>query len=337
MPLRNYILPLIFLLSACTKYKQVDPVAYTIEQPSYFGTPNIPAANPMKAEIVALGKMLFFDKQLSRDNSVSCASCHSPQHAFADAGKVFSTGIEGKTGVRNAPALFNLAWSKAFFWDGGANSLENQAIAPITSHEEMDFPLAQLEKKLSAIPAYRDQFKALFGVDTVYATHIIMALAQYERTLVSANSKYDQYLSGKVLLSAAELDGLKIFQAECSSCHSGEHFTDRQYYNIGLDGDFTDPVLMDDPLWGRQRITLNPDDKGKYRTPTLRNLAFTAPYMHDGRLKNLDDVLDFFDHGIQKPKNLSPLLNEGIKLTQEEKTALLSFLETLNDYSFIQQ
>ena len=324
------------MISACTKYKHEDPVAYTIEQPSYFGTPDIPAANPMRAEVVALGKMLFFDKQLSRDKTISCSSCHLPEQAFSNAGMAVSMGIDGQAGVRNAPALFNLAWAKVFFWDGGASSLENQTFAPITSHEEMDFPLAQLEKRLSAIPAYRSQFKALFGVDTVYAVNVAMALAQYERTLVSANSKYDQYLSGKTALAASETQGLKVFQAKCSSCHAGEHFTDRLYYNIGLNADFPDPQALDDPLWGRQRITLQPEDKDKYRTPTLRNLAFTAPYMHDGRFDSLDEVLDFFDHGVQKPENLSPELINGIKMSTEDRAALLDFLQTLNDYSFIQ-
>ena len=324
------------MLSACTQYKQDDPVAYTIEQPAYFGKPNIPAGNPMRAEVVALGKMLFFDKQLSRDKTISCASCHFPEQAFSNAGKSVSTGIDGKAGARNTPALFNLAWAKVFFWDGGATSLENQAFAPITSHEEMDFPLKELEKRLSAIPEYRSQFKVLFGIDTVYSVNVAMALAQYERTLVSANSKYDQYILGKTSLTAPELAGLKVFQAKCSSCHAGEHFTDRQYYNIGLNGDFADPHLLEDPLWGRQRITLNSADKDKYRTPTLRNLAFTGPYMHDGRFTSLNEVLDFFDHGVQKPQNLSPELVNDIKLTTEERAALLDFLETLNDYSFIQ-
>ncbi len=327
----------LLLFGAFSCHPREEEVAvYSIEQPPHFPKPIIPEANPMRAEVVDLGKKLFFDTQLSSDNSISCASCHMPENAFSDKGKAFSLGVTGQNGHRNSSALFNKAWEKALFWDGGANSLENQALAPITDHLEMNMDLALLEKQLTADAAYQKLFKSVFGKNEVKEREITMALAQYQRTLVSAGSRYDKYLLGKTALTAEELAGEKLVELKCASCHSGVLFTDQQYYNIGLDAELPDYPELDDPNWGRARITLDyVNDKAKYRTPTLRNLAFTAPYMHDGRFATLNEVLDFFVSGVKKSPTLTPVLGNGIVLSQIEKDQIILFLNTLNDYDFV--
>ncbi|MFQ3576344.1 MAG: cytochrome c peroxidase, partial [Cytophagales bacterium] len=271
-----------------------------------------------------------------KDSSISCASCHFPEKAFSDAGNAFSRGIGGLQGLRNSPALFNLAWKPLFFHDGGGVSLELQAIAPIEDHLEMGNNLADLLRTLNHHSDYKKRFKEAFGRDNIETTELIFALAQFQRTLVSANSKYDKYLLGKESLSPIEKKGLNIFEEKCSSCHKPPLFTDFTFSNNGLDSEF--PSLetdADNVKLGRARVTKEKSDVGKFMIPTLRNIIVTYPYMHDGRFKTLEDVINHYRHGIKQYPTLDFRVANGIQISEEEKTALLAFLETLTDHDFL--
>lgn len=322
-------------LCSCTNQKEILPEE-VIFQPKHF--PPIPqnTINPSTPKGVALGNLLFFDPILSKDSSISCASCHHPEKAFSDAGNALSSGINNLKGFRNSPSLTNLAWKPLFFHDGGANSLELQAIAPIEDHVEMGNTLANVLFKLNNNESYKAKFKDAFGRDKIETRELIFVLAQFQRTIVSANSKYDQYVLGKTTLSSLELEGLKVFENNCSSCHKPPLFTDFSFVNNGLDDNF--PSLdfdSDNVKLGRARVTKAPDDLGKFMVPSLRNIMVTHPYMHDGRLKTIDEVLTHYETGIKKSPSLHPSLVEGIVLEENERTALKAFLETLTDYKLV--
>ena len=302
---------------------------YFLELPPGFPEPEIPEDNQLTQLRVALGKRLFFDPGLSRDGTVSCGSCHIQELAFSD-GMNLSTGIDGRLGSRNAPALFNLAWHDRLMADGGVPSLELQVMVPIHDEREMDAHILDLSDQLNRDKTYRDLAQAAYGRD-IDPFVITRAIAAFERTLVSGNSRFDAYVNGDLTaLNQEEIDGMNLFFSErtsCGSCHSGVLLSDNDYHNVGLSQSYTDA--------GRELITLDPNDNGKFKTPSLRNIALTAPYMHDGSFSTLDEVLEHFIQG----GHTHPIKDERIRaldLNNQEKAAIIKFLESLTDDRFIQ-
>ncbi len=289
--------------------------------------------NPLTAEGIHLGKMLFFDTHLSGNNQVACASCHLPSQAFADTVALSRSGISGKPLIRNTPTLLNVAWtSKGLFWDGGAKDIESLVFAPLRHADEMGQDLSQLPQKLRALPHYPSLFKKAFQQDTITNALIARALAQYVRTVTFADSRYDKFIQGKVQFTDLELQGFQIFKKKCATCHPPPLFTDNSFHNIGLDSVFT--YDEENMHLGRYRITLDSLDIGKFKTPTLRQWALTFPYMHDGRMKNINEVLLHYQSNMKKNPYLDLAFVQandkvGIPLTAKEVNALLAFLKTL--------
>ncbi len=307
-----------------------------------FPTLPIVEGNPLSSAGVALGKALFYDPILSLDSSISCASCHNPSHAFSDRDMKISHGVLGRVGSKNAPALFNLAWAKNLFWDGRATGLEKQALGPIEGIQEMALPWEKVRLRLSKHSTYNKGFYNVFGKDSIDSNQVTMAIAQYERTLISANSRYDKWKAARIDFTDEEYQGYEIFNTEageCFHCHSEPFFTNFGFHNIGLDS-----LIVGQGLGG---ITGNAKDMGKWKVPSLRNLAFTAPYMHDGRFASLNEVIDFYQSGGHYSATLDPLIRNpqnpyakyqgkrGLGLSDIQRKALLAFLATLNDSAFI--
>jgi cytochrome c peroxidase len=340
---------LIFAIQACliccsctkTDAKVQEPQPFLVEAPSYFPTVPLFPDNPLTKEGVALGRLLFYDTRLSGNNTLSCASCHHPEKAFSDGIALTAIGASGTALHRHAPALINMAWANnGLFWDGGSTNLESQAFGPLTAGDEMHQDLVTLVDELNQVPDYVNRFSFVFK-DDIKVNYIIMALAQFERTLVSAGSKYDAYLQHKqgIQLSWQEQQGLQIVEQKCAGCHEGALFTDNDYHNNGIDSDFRNAEL-EGIYKGRARITYNDADLGKFKTPTLRNVMVTAPYMHDGRFATIEAVLDHYAHSVKDSPTLDSLLQingqeKGIKLTEEEKQAVIAFLNTLTDNNFL--
>lgn len=284
---------------------------------------------------VSLGKMLFYDPILSVDSTQSCASCHQQQHSFVDENKALSIGVAGIAGERNASALINLAWNKNFFWDGRNKTLEEQALGPVINPLEMNEKWENVIKKLEAHPTYPSLFYQAFNEKKGITKELVAAaIAQFERTLISANSKFDQYYAGKITLSESEQLGKDLFfseKAECFHCHGVPLFTDNLPHNNGLDSVHKD--------LGYQMVSGQSKDEGKFITPTLRNIEFTAPYMHDGRFNTLEEVIDFYSDGVQYHPTVDPLIKHakagGFQFTEQEKKALVAFLKTLSDREFL--
>ena len=287
-----------------------------------------PADNPYSAAKADLGKLLYFDKRLSADNTVSCASCHAPDHGFTDNQPV-STGIHGQKGGRSAPTSINRAYSLAQFWDGRAGSLEDQAKGPIQNPIEMGETHATVVAKIGAIPGYRDLFQRAFGAPEVNIDKIAKAIATFERTLLSGNAPYDQYKAGKKkALSAAQVRGMDVYlnKAKCDQCHEGVNFTSNSYANLGVGADQATPDV------GRFAVTQDAADWGRFKTPTLRDISKSAPYMHDGSLKTLEEVVEFYDKGGTPNQNLDERLKK-LNLTAEQKKDLVEFLKALEGTS----
>ncbi len=287
--------------------------------------------NKLTAAGFSLGRKLFYDPVLSNDSSISCASCHLQATGFAHVDHDLSHGIEGKIGTRNAPGIVNPAWNKFFMWDGGVNHLEVQALAPITNPIEMNESLNHIVIKLSTQLSYRKAFKRAFGDSIISGQRVLLGISQFLVMLNSSNSKYDKYIrhekDGK--FSVQELNGLKIFRKHCGSCHTEPLFTNNDFANNGLK---VDTSLKD---YGRYSITHNANDSLKFKVPSLRNIEFTYPYMHDGRFKKLSEVLNHYNSGIKSSKTLANELQKPMQLTAEQKTDLLVFLLTLSDKSFL--
>ncbi len=286
--------------------------------------------NPLTQQGFELGRKLFFDPRLSRDNTISCGSCHQPFSAFAQLDHPVSHGIDNLLGTRNSTALFNLNWHSSFFWDGGVNHIENQPIVPIQNPVEMDEKLENILTKLSEDADYQNRFTQAFGDDRVTTQRIFKALAQFMGALVSAGSKYDKYMRNEAggKMTAAELNGLQIFRTHCAGCHTEPLFTDFTFRNNGLT-----PSAVNDS--GRAVITQKSEDLYTFKVPSLRNLRYTPPYMHDGRLRTLEDVLDHYASGISTAMpTLDPTLKNGIQLSPQERADLIAFLNTLNDEAF---
>ncbi|WP_395748567.1 MbnP family protein [Prosthecobacter sp.] len=300
----------------------------------------LPADNPLTEEGVALGRQLFHDKRLSSNGTQSCSACHDQTHAFADARR-FSVGAEQQVGKRNAMPLFNLAWQQAFFWDGRAATLREQVLMPIQDKHEMNETMPNVVAKLSADEACVAAFAKAFGSREITAERVAMALEQHLLTLVSQESRFDRAARKVAELTESEKRGLKLFVtefdpkrglrgADCFHCHGGTLFASQPFANNGLE-------LSEDDL-GRMAVTGIEADRGKFKTPSLRNVAVTAPYMHDGRFATLEDVVEHYSRGVKQTSTLDANLakhpEEGIQLTAQEKADLVAFLKTLTDESF---
>ena len=284
----------------------------------------IPEDNPVTAEKVKLGKKLFAEKLLSRNRSLACKGCHQPKKAFTD-GRAKAVGVYGRRGNRSVPTLVNRAYGRAFFWDGRTSTLEEQVTKPIESESEMDMTLDEVVERLQRKKRYRKLFQQAFGRE-VNGEDLARALASYIRTIYSGDSPFDRYIYGdRNALSARQRRGLRIFRGKgnCTACHIGPTFTDEEFHNTGVA--WRDGELQDE---GRFAITGEPNHKGAFKTPTLREVARTAPYMHDGSLASLQDVIDFYSDGGHKNPNRDPEIRP-LKLTKEEKTELLAFLKSL--------
>lgn len=276
-----------------------------------------------------LGRRLFYDTRLSRDNTVSCGSCHHASDAFAHSGNAISPGVDGLLGKRNSPPIFNMNWHTSFFWDGGVNHLESQPIAPIQNPVEMDENLRNIFTKLEQDEDYPKMFADAWGDSKINSQRLFKSLAQFMGAMVSSTSKYDKVMRGEgPTFTAAEQRGYDVYKNNCASCHTEPLFTDFSYRNNGIA-----VTAVNDS--GRAHITLKPEDLYKFKIPTLRNLGYTEPFMHDGRFNTLDQVLDHYQNSIVQSPTLDPLLTNGITLNAEERNDLLQFLNTLNDVDFV--
>jgi cytochrome c peroxidase len=283
----------------------------------------------------ALGKKLFGEKILSKDSSISCASCHKPEFAFADT-VAFSKGIEGKLTNRNVPSVLNMKNRPYFFWDGRAATLEQQALMPIANANEMGLPIKEAVARLNANPIYKQLFIKIFGT-APNAKNLGAAFAAFERTLETSQSKFDLSFDNKAELTPQEERGRQLFvsdKAHCFDCHSGSDFTDDSFKNIGLyDGDELNDM-------GRFSITHDSSDLGKFKTPSLRNVALTAPYMHDGRFKTLDEVLLYYNspgHFVLSPINMDATFAAPLGLSKQDRADMVAFLKTLSDRRYLKQ
>jgi cytochrome c peroxidase len=284
--------------------------------------------NPPTEAGIALGRKLFYDPILSLDSTISCGSCHAQVHAFADHNVPLSTGIDGRLGSRNTPGLANLIWFPAFNWDGGVNHIEIFSVAPITDENEMGLELREALVRLNRHASYPGMFQAAFGVNKIETREMLYALTQFMGVMVSYQSKYDDYLNGKPVLSDQELNGLALFQQHCSSCHNGPLLTDFSYRNNGLS-----PGSSDE---GRKRITQEDADLRRFRVPSLRNVALTYPYMHNGSQFTLYQVVDAYSRHVTVEANLDlEIPKEGFGFDEAQKDALVAFLRTLTDWKFV--
>lgn len=343
-----FLLLSFFLLTSCSSSSNdaedlYTPIPASLNIPELFQqkliAPLVPNSNPLTEEGIALGKKLFFEKRLSGDNTQSCASCHNPQNSFTDNTR-FSDGINGTFGTRNSMPLFNLAWnfSDRFTWGGKELGLERQALEPVRNPIEMHSIWTDVANKLQQDSQYPNLFLRAFGTSIIDSTLITKAIAQFERTLISGNSKFDQHLLGNAQLTAEELNGFNVFMDEakgdCFHCHGSDNnplWTDNDFHNNGLDATFTD--------LGLGAVTGDPNDNGKFRSPSLRNLAFTAPYMHDGRFATLEEVINHYSEGLKSSPTIDPLMKKvnqgGVGLTAQDKVDLKAFLLTLSDNDFV--
>ncbi|NNF20795.1 MAG: cytochrome-c peroxidase [Saprospiraceae bacterium] len=323
---------------------EYDPTPYALNI-GQFPEPDLPSDNMLTREIVQLGRMLFYEEKLSKGELQSCASCHNQADAFTDTLQ-FSIGVEEMPGKRQAMSVFNMAWhTNEFFWDGRAHLLRDQAILPIQDPLEMNETLENVVEKLSAEKIYLDQFKRAFDKDEILIDDVALALEQFMLSIVSNDSKYDRYLAGAESLTESEERGRQLYFAEynpffpdlsgadCAHCHGGINFENDLYMNNGLDtdADFTD--------MGREKVTMSPSDRAKFKVMSLRNIEVTPPYMHDGRFTTLEEVVDHYNGGIQESSTVDPaILNTketGLQLTDQDKVDLINFLKTLTDYTFL--
>ena len=307
--------------------------------------PNLPSDNPMTKAKVELGRMLFYEKSMSSDGTVSCASCHHQATGFSDPNQ-FSIGVNGATGGRQAMGIINMAWNEnEFFWDGRAHFLRDQSLGPIENPLEMNETLENVIVKLKSNQSIRQQFIRAFGTPEITAEKMSLAMENFMMALVSDDSKYDRYLVGTAVLTASEERGRALFfeeyneffpdlsGADCAHCHSGANFENDLYMNNGLDltSQFVD--------FGREDATANPTDRAKFKVPTLRNIEVTGPYMHDGRFQTLEEVVNQYDHGVKNSTTVDPAVlattATGLMLDDQDKIDLINFMKTLTDYTFL--
>jgi len=305
------------------------PSTWKMEIPKGLPALNIPADNPMTPEKIELGKLLYFDKRLSKDGTVSCATCHDPEKGWAERTPV-STGIKGQKGPVNAPTVINAAYMKAMFWDGRMDTLEQQALGPIENPKEMGHSMPDLVKQLAKVQDYEKQFQAVFGT-TVTKEGVAKAIAAFERTILSGNSPYDKFKAGdQSALNEAQKRGLDVFTDNCAVCHAPPVFSNSGYYNAGIGMDKTPPDE------GRKAVTKKDSDLGKFRVPHLREIANTAPYFHDGSATTLEEAVEVMASGGKDNPNLSAVL-KGVgaaKLTAENKKDLVEFLKAISPKNY---
>ncbi len=338
------------IVLSCRKDKaeivEYDPTSYSLNYTNNtLPNPDLPADNPLTVAKVELGRMLFYETQLSLDNSISCASCHVQEVGFSDK-HTLSFGVDQTLGKRQAMPVFNLAWhSNGFFWDGRAELLRHQSLLPIQDAFEMKETLAHVISKLDHLGDYHNQFIRAFGSSEITAVKMSLALENFMMSIISDDSKYDRYLMGLETLSESEERGRQLFFAEynpafpletgadCAHCHAGNNFENDQYMNNGLDAE----VDISDN--GRQNATGNPADNGKFKVPSLRNIEVTGPYMHDGRFTTLEEVVDHYNSDVKNSNSVDPALlftsSTGLMLDEQEKTDLVNFLKTLTDYTYL--
>lgn len=337
------------LVIACNKDEPIeiipiDETPYVLEYGA-LPAPSLPSDNNMTVQGVKLGKLLFYETMLSKDGSQSCASCHRQPDGFSDTLR-FSLGVEGLPGKRQAMPIFNMAWhTNEFFWDGRAHLLRDQSLKPIQDPLEMNETLDNVVAKLSDSKMYRDQFSRTFGSEEITPHKMSLAMEQFMLSIVSHNSKYDNYLAGAEQLTDSEERGRILFEteynpffpdqsgADCAHCHGGANFENDDYKNNGLD---TDAEILD---IGREEVTGDANDKAKFKVPSLRNVAVSPPYMHDGRFQTLEEVIDHYNEGIQESSTVDQtVLNTkatGLMLTEQDKEDLINFLKTLTDYEYL--
>lgn len=320
----------VFLIGACGPSE-----SFEISYPEDFPPVIIPERNPTTKAGVELGRILFYDPILSKDSSRSCASCHVPSLAFTDGVATPEVSNASEEIHRNTPTLTNIAWAQYLFWDGGARDLESQAFAPISHPGEMASDYSGVVRRLQSSSFYPPRFYEAFGEDSIVMAYVARALAQFQRTLVSNSSRYDLVMGGAQSFSEMEMRGLTVFETECASCHPPPLFTDNGFHNIGLDSIWS--AEFEYVTTGRFRITQDSMDLGHFKTPTLRNLAFTSPYMHDGRFQTLEEVLSHYAHGTKRNPFLDEALrgSAAIRLSPKERKDLAAFLSILNDSTFI--
>jgi cytochrome c peroxidase len=335
---------ILFLTGICFSFFSVKhDQPYIFPRLYHFPPMPVSAANPVTVQGAVLGRYLFYDPILSADSSISCASCHKQSRAFSDGPRRFSQGIEGQLQKRNTPPLFNLAWYPRLFWDGRADGPESQVFHPVRNADEMNMSWKQLAIRVERSPFYRQKFRELYGDRAIDSSLIAMVIAQFERTLVSYRSKYDQVLAGKTRFTLDELEGMELVndltKGNCMHCHTtdGDALgTTGAFSNNGLD-EGTDTKAFKDG--GLGLITQSSKDLGKFKIPSLRNLLFTSPYMHDGRFNTLAEVLDFYSEGLKKSPTVDPKMEfvhqGGSRLNTHEKRKIILFLKTLSDSAFI--
>ncbi len=327
----SYVLLSLIVVFACSK-EAID-LFKGFETPAHFPEPAYHFTNNeiTKAKF-ELGRRLFYESRLSRDNSINCGSCHVQSAGFTHHGHDISHGIDDRLGNRNSQPIMNMAWRKSFFWDGGVFDMDFQPIVPINNPVEMDETVANVIKKLEAHDDYPRLFKQAFGSDGINTERLMKALSQFMAMLISSNSKYDKVVRNELSFNTQEQKGYELFKLHCASCHKEPLFTDESFRDNGIGVGFNSDS-------GRYQITLNDKDLYTFKVPSLRNLTYTPPYMHDGRFITLDAVLDHYIRRVKDTPNLDPLLKQnnqlGISLTEEEKRDLLSFLKTLDDPDFI--
>jgi len=338
------------LINGCKKDSNSENDTINSDSPyeleiGQFPKPDLALDNPLTKEGVKLGRMLFYEKKMSKNNAMACASCHMQEFAFSDTSK-FSVGVAGLPGKRHSMAVFNTAWhNNEFLWDGRSHLLRDQSLEPIQDELEMEETLDNVVNKLQGLTVYQEQFKKAFGTSQITPVLMSKAMEQFMNSIVSVDSKYDQFLAGKATLSADEERGRFLFfteynpafpnasGADCQHCHGGANFENDKYMNNGLD----DNASITDK--GRENVTKNPADLGKFKVTSLRNVELTHPYMHDGRFKTLEEVIEHYN--LVKSSNtidgsfLQQLPNGGLKLTSMDKKALVAFLKTLTDYKLI--
>ena len=333
-----FLFSLLVILNSCSDEYEGIPIdkdeAYHLEKPNGFPEMTFDiTGNPITVNGVALGKKLFYEGKLSRNNTISCGFCHIQEYAFTHHGHPVSHGIDDKLGIRNAPAIQNMAFLKNYTWDGVSHNLDERSLVPITTDFEMDSSLPEVVGKLNADANYKEMFEAAYGDNNFTGERVLKAISQFMRTMISADSKYDHYKKGTANFTNEESQGMALFQNKCASCHSGELFTDESYRNTGMyyNSQYDDR--------GRYRVTLDLNDNMKFRVPSLRNVEHTAPYMHDGRFYTLEAVLNFYSDNVEEQPNLDPILKQnghvGIAMTSLEKQYIIAFLKTLSDQNFL--
>lgn len=285
---------------------------------------------PLTKNKIELGRKLFYEGRLSRNNTISCGFCHIQQYAFTHHGHPVSHGIDNRIGIRNAPPIQNLAFLNRFMWDGVIHNLDLQAVSPISDENEMDSNFSEIIQKLNSDSEYPNLFKAAYGDTEINADRILGALGQFMATIISSESNYDKYRQGNYTLTSQEENGRILFEQKCSACHSGALQTNESFRNTGH---YYNTEYADGGLY---RVTLDSIDFMKFRVPSLRNVELTAPYMHDGRFYSLEAVLNFYSDGVEDNPRLDDLLrqadgNVGIPMTTEEKQNIIAFLKTLTD------